>query len=204
MAPYRTAEELTTRSTLAKRASPDLGGAADGGGDGKPTRPSPAFRGRETRKQADQKAANPRHPSSNPTRRTTNSDPNGGDAYLLASSGGWPLASDEAETKRSARGEAEQQRGETREQIEGLLSFQNRRPDIDEITPYSLAARSTGSSWCSPCSPPQIKRLITMASMASVRHRAERREIMASSLFLVREIGANDYNHPLLPKQDAE
>ncbi|CAN6206259.1 unnamed protein product [Urochloa humidicola] len=57
--------------------------------------------------------------------------------------------------------------------------FKEKGLDIDDITPYSLGAQI---EW--------LKKVL--ATLGSTDH--ERRQIMASSLFLVGEIGANDYN----------
>ncbi|KAL6657065.1 hypothetical protein ACP70R_004845 [Stipagrostis hirtigluma subsp. patula] len=61
------------------------------------------------------------------------------------------------------------------------LLFKKKHLNVDGITPYSLAVQIR---W--------FKKVLAL--LASTDH--ERREIMASSLFLVGEIGANDYNHP--------
>ncbi|CAL5084328.1 unnamed protein product [Urochloa decumbens] len=57
--------------------------------------------------------------------------------------------------------------------------FKEKGLDIDDITPYSLGAQI---EW--------LKKVL--ATLGSTDH--ERREIMATSLFLVGEMGANDYN----------
>ncbi|RCV14235.1 hypothetical protein SEVIR_2G421300v4 [Setaria viridis] len=59
--------------------------------------------------------------------------------------------------------------------------FKEKGLDVDGITPYSLGAQI---EW--------LKKVLD--TLGSTNH--ERREIMASSLFLVGEMGANDYNHP--------
>ncbi|XP_002461107.2 GDSL esterase/lipase At1g28650 [Sorghum bicolor] len=61
------------------------------------------------------------------------------------------------------------------------LLFKKHGLNVGSITPYSLGVQI---GW--------FKKLLAM--LASTEH--ERREIMARSLFLVGEIGANDYNHP--------
>ncbi|CAN6168999.1 unnamed protein product [Urochloa humidicola] len=61
------------------------------------------------------------------------------------------------------------------------LFFKKKHLNVGSITPYSLGVQI---GW--------FKKVI--ATLGSTEH--ERREIMASSLFLVGEIGANDYNHP--------
>ncbi|KAL6657510.1 hypothetical protein ACP70R_005290 [Stipagrostis hirtigluma subsp. patula] len=63
------------------------------------------------------------------------------------------------------------------------LLFENEGLHVNQITPYSLGVQI---GWFEQ----------VVAKLASTEH--ERREIMASSLFLVGEIGASDYNHPLL------
>ncbi|XP_051210083.1 GDSL esterase/lipase At5g45910-like [Lolium perenne] len=60
--------------------------------------------------------------------------------------------------------------------------FQDEHLNVSEITPYSLGVQI---GWFK-------KVLATIASTDE-----EREEVMARSLFLVGEIGANDYNHPL-------
>ncbi|KAE8790402.1 GDSL esterase/lipase [Hordeum vulgare] len=62
------------------------------------------------------------------------------------------------------------------------LLFRKKRLNVDQITPYSLGIQI---GW--------FKKVLAAIASTDV----ERREIMASSLFLVGEIGANDYNHPL-------
>ncbi|CAL5085041.1 unnamed protein product [Urochloa decumbens] len=61
------------------------------------------------------------------------------------------------------------------------LLFRKKHLNVGGITPYSLGVQI---GW--------FKKVLAM--LGSTEH--ERREIMASSLFLVGEIGANDYNHP--------
>ncbi|CAL5071522.1 unnamed protein product [Urochloa decumbens] len=61
------------------------------------------------------------------------------------------------------------------------LFFRKKRLDVSGITPYSLGVQI---GW--------FKKVL--ATLGSTEH--ERKEIMARSLFLVGEIGANDYNHP--------
>ncbi|XP_062186768.1 GDSL esterase/lipase At1g28590-like [Phragmites australis] len=63
------------------------------------------------------------------------------------------------------------------------LMFKKMHLNADKMTPYSLGMQIGCSRKCS----------ITM--LTSAYH--ERREIMTSSLFLVREIGTDDYNHSL-------
>ncbi|KAG2647116.1 GDSL esterase/lipase At1g28600-like [Panicum virgatum] len=60
--------------------------------------------------------------------------------------------------------------------------FKKRHLNVDQITPYSLAVQI---GWFQ-------KLLAVLASTDN-----EREEIMATSLFLVGEIGANDYIHPI-------
>ncbi|KAL6657064.1 hypothetical protein ACP70R_004844 [Stipagrostis hirtigluma subsp. patula] len=62
------------------------------------------------------------------------------------------------------------------------LLFASKGLNVSQITPYSLRIQI---GW--------FKQVLT--KLASTEH--ERKKIMASSLFLVGEIGANDYNHPL-------
>ncbi|TVU37578.1 hypothetical protein EJB05_10900, partial [Eragrostis curvula] len=62
------------------------------------------------------------------------------------------------------------------------LLFRKKHLNVNGITPYSLGVQI---GW--------LKKVL--ATVASTDH--ERKEIMATSLFLVGEIGANDYNHPL-------
>ncbi|CAM0907007.1 unnamed protein product [Alopecurus aequalis] len=62
------------------------------------------------------------------------------------------------------------------------LLFQKKHLDISGITPYSLRIQI---DW--------FKKVL--AAIASTEE--EREEVMAKSLFMVGEIGANDYNHPL-------
>ncbi|KAL6841774.1 hypothetical protein ACP4OV_028286 [Aristida adscensionis] len=62
------------------------------------------------------------------------------------------------------------------------LLFASKGLNVGGITPYSLRVQV---DW--------FKKVLSM--IAPTEH--ERRAIMASSLFLVGEIGANDYNHPL-------
>ncbi|CAN6219696.1 unnamed protein product [Urochloa humidicola] len=61
------------------------------------------------------------------------------------------------------------------------LFFKKKHLNVSSITPYSFEVQI---GW--------FKKVLAM--LGSTEH--ERREIMASSLFLVGEIGANDYNHP--------
>lgn len=61
------------------------------------------------------------------------------------------------------------------------LLFQKKRLDVSGITPYSLGIQI---GW--------FKKVL--AAIAPTKK--EREEVMAKSLFLVGEIGANDYNHP--------
>lgn len=61
------------------------------------------------------------------------------------------------------------------------LLFQKKKLDVSGITPYSLGIQI---GW--------FKKVL--AAIAS--NEKERKEVMATSLFLVGEIGANDYNHP--------
>ncbi|XP_037482140.1 GDSL esterase/lipase At1g28600-like [Triticum dicoccoides] len=61
------------------------------------------------------------------------------------------------------------------------LLFRKKHLNVDQITPYSLGIQI---GW--------FKKVLAAIASTDV----QRREIMASSLFLVGEIGANDYNHP--------
>ncbi|XP_062187997.1 GDSL esterase/lipase At1g28600-like [Phragmites australis] len=61
------------------------------------------------------------------------------------------------------------------------LFFKKKHINVDGITPYSLGVQI---GW--------FKKVLAMLGSTD----QERREIMASSLFLVGEIGVNDYNHP--------
>ncbi|OEL25270.1 GDSL esterase/lipase [Dichanthelium oligosanthes] len=61
------------------------------------------------------------------------------------------------------------------------LLFKKKHLNVGGITPYSLGVQV---GW--------LKKVLAMLGSTE----QERREIMASSLFLVGEIGANDYNHP--------
>lgn len=61
------------------------------------------------------------------------------------------------------------------------LLFEKKHLDVSGITPYSLGIQI---GW--------FKKVL--AAIASTEE--ERKEVMANSLFLLREIGANDYNHP--------
>ncbi|KAK3127855.1 hypothetical protein QOZ80_7AG0579250 [Eleusine coracana subsp. coracana] len=69
------------------------------------------------------------------------------------------------------------------------LLFKKKHLNVNQITPYSLGVQL---GW--------FKKVL--ATVASTEH--ERREVMASSLFLVGEIGANDYNHPLFQNKTLE
>ncbi|OEL14004.1 Sinapine esterase, partial [Dichanthelium oligosanthes] len=66
------------------------------------------------------------------------------------------------------------------------LLFKENHLDVNQITPYSLSVQV---EW--------FKKVLH--TLASTDH--EREEIMASSLFLVGEIGYNDYNHPFFQKK---
>ncbi|PUZ73158.1 hypothetical protein GQ55_2G452600 [Panicum hallii var. hallii] len=69
------------------------------------------------------------------------------------------------------------------------LLFKKKHLDVGGITPYSLGVQIR---WFEK----------VLAMLGSTEH--ERREIMASSLFLVGEIGANDYNHPFFQNKTRE
>ena len=60
--------------------------------------------------------------------------------------------------------------------------FEEKHLNVSQITPYSLGVQI---GW--------FKKVL--ATIASTEE--ERKDVMASSLFLMGEIGANDYNHPL-------
>lgn len=61
------------------------------------------------------------------------------------------------------------------------LLFRKKHLNVNQITPYSLGVQI---GW--------FKKVLAMLASTD----QERKEIMASTLFLVGEIGANDYNHP--------
>ncbi|RCV14236.1 hypothetical protein SETIT_2G409500v2 [Setaria italica] len=69
------------------------------------------------------------------------------------------------------------------------LFFRKKHLNVGAITPYSLGVQM---GW--------FKKVLAM--LGSTEH--ERREIMASSLFLVGEIGVNDYNHPFFQNKTRE
>nr|CAB3458763.1 unnamed protein product [Digitaria exilis] len=69
------------------------------------------------------------------------------------------------------------------------LLFRKKHLSVAAITPYSLGVQI---GW--------FKKVLAM--LGATEH--ERREIMASSLFLVGEIGANDYNHPFFQNKSLE